>query len=333
MSTSAVRSVKYDDLIKLQEKGADSAFLAARLQFQESAALLNQHIRPMVGRRRVYPTMVIPQSSGRIGISDPPLGNFTADPLYGPHGLRDVVQPDAGTKWTCADWSAVEGWIVSHRCQDPVDLEVKRLGHDLHTVTAIRMFKYPDPPFEPTKDNLTSSVGISWCQEVGFRKEIRDGVKNTRYTMQYAKQAHTVARYAVKLGLPPKTLIEFGHRYLRSKPWLVQWKKARWDLAWQRKEARTAFGRRRRLLGDRYQVEKEGLNHEVQGTVADMMKITQVSLNMIGCRMVLQRHDGWYSEVPEGWDRMSEYKTIVEREWIIDGRPFTCPAEYEVIRG
>ena len=327
------RSVAYDQLIRLQEAGHESAFLAARLQFQESAALLNQHIKPMVGRRRVYPTMVIPQASGRVGISDPPLGNFTADPSYGPHGLRDVVRPDTGTKWVCADWSAVEGWIVSHRCQDPVDLEVKARGLDLHTVTAIRMFKYPDPPFEPTKDNLKSSMGIAWCQEVGFRVEIRDGVKNTRYTMQYAKQAHTVARYAIKLGLPAKTLIEFGHRYLRSKPWLVQWKLQRWAEGWRRKEARTAFGRRRRLLGDRYQVEKEGLNHEVQGTVADMMKITQVSLNMIGCRMVLQRHDGWYSEVPEGWDRMSDYKAIVEREWTIDGRPFMCPAEYETING
>ena len=325
------RSVAYDQLIRLQEAGSDSPFLAARLQYQESAALLNGHISPMVGKRRIYPTMVIPQASGRIGISDPPLGNFTADPYYGPHGLRDVVRPDVDTKWICADWSAVEGWIVSHRCQDPVDLEVKRLGHDLHTVTALRMFKYPDPPFEPTKENLASSGGISWCQEMGFRKEIRDGVKNTRYTMQYAKQAHTVARYAVKLGLPPKTLIEFGHRYLRSKPWLVQWKLQRWAEAWRRKEARTAFGRRRRLLGDRYQVEKEGLNHEVQGTVADMMKATMVALAGIGCRMVLQRHDGWASEVHEKWDRMPEYRAIVERQWMIDGRPIEFPAEYEVI--
>ena len=344
MSSSGVRSVKYDDLIRLQEKGEDSPFLAARLQFQESAALLNQHIRPMVGKRRVFPTMVIPQASGRVGISDPPVGNFTADPMYGPRGLRDVVRPNPGTTWVCADWSAVEGWIVSHRCQDPVDLEAKSRGLDLHTVTAIRMFKYPDPPFEPTDENLASSGGISWCQEVGFRKEIRDGVKNTRYTMQYAKNPAAVRRYAVKLGLQPNKLEQFGRLYLQSKPQLRLWKEKIWEDVWRRREARTAFGRRRRFAGDplygtpewhkyKAKVEKEGLNHEVQGTVADMMKITQVSLNMIGCRMVLQRHDGWYSEVPEGWDRMSEYKAIVEREWTIDGRPFTCPAEYEVIRG
>ena len=324
-------SVSYDKLKAIQDRGEASPFLQARLDFQESQTLLNQHISPMVGRRRVYPTMVIPQASGRVGISDPPVGNFTNDPYYGPHGLRDVVRPDRDAKWVAADWSAVEGWIVSHRCQDPVDLEAKRRGLDLHTVTAIRMFRYPDPAGEPTKEWLKSSPGLEWREQVGFTEPIRGGVKNTRYTMQYAKQPATVARYAVKLGLPPRTLIEFGHRYLRSKPWLTTWKAARWAECWRRKEARTAFGRRRRLLGDRYQVEKEGLNHEVQGTVADMMKMTMMALNELGCRMVLQRHDGWYSSVDSTWNDMASYRSVVEREWIIDGRPISFPAEYEVI--
>lgn len=324
-------SIAYDILKALQDSGCTSEFLAARLQYAEAAQLLNQHIHPMVGRRRVYPQMVIPQASGRVGISDPPIGNFTADPYYGPHGLRDVVRPDRETKWICADWSAVEGWIVSHRCQDPVDLEAKRRGLDLHTVTAIRMFKYPDPAGEPTKEWLKSSHGLAWRGETGFSEAIRGGVKNTRYTMQYAKQPATVARYAVKLGMDPKELIKFGHLYLRSKPWLVAWKRARWEAVWRAKEARTAFGRRRRLLGDRYQVEKEGLNHEVQGTVADMMKMTMVALNEIGCTMVLQRHDGWYSSVDMNWNDMASYRSIVEREWIIDGRPISFPAEYETI--
>ncbi len=323
--------VSYDKLKALQDRGEASPFLQARLDFQESQTLLNQHIRPMEGRRRVYPTMVIPQASGRVGISDPPIGNFTNDLYYGPHGLRDVVRPDRDHKWVCADWSAVEGWIVSHRCLDASDLDAKRKGYDLHTVTAIRMFKYPDPPGEPTKEWLKSEPGQEWRARVGFTEAIRGGVKNTRYTMNYAKQPATVARYAVKLGLPPKTLIEFGHRYLRSKPQLVAWKAQRWAEAWRRKEARTAFGRRRRLLGDRYQVEKEGLNHEVQGTVADMMKTTMVALSEIGCPMALQRHDGFYHSVDLTWDRMAEYKAIVEREWVIDGRPISFPCEIEVI--
>ena len=324
-------SVAYEVLKTLQDRGETSPFLQARLDFQETQVILHSHIEPLVGRRRIYPTMVIPQASGRVGISDPPIGNFTADPGYGPHGLRDVVRPDTGTKWICADWSAVEGWIVSHRCQDPVDLEAKRRGLDLHTVTAIRMFRYPEPAADPTKEWLKSDPGREWRERIGLTEAIRGGVKNTRFTMQYAKQAATVARYAVKLGLPPRTLIEFGHRYLKSKPWLVKWKEQRWAEAWRRKEARTAFGRRRRLLGDRYQVEKEGLNHEVQGTVADMMKSIMPELSCLGMRMVLQRHDGFYHEVQNDWNDWASYKAVIEKEWVIDGRPISFPAEYDEI--
>ena len=334
-TASAHRSVGYDILKALQDRGETSPFLQARLDYAETQVILNSHIAPLIGRRRVYPQMVIPQSSGRLGISEPPVGNYTADPYYGPHGLRDVVRPDRGCKWVAADWSAVEGWIVSHRCQDPIDLEAKRRGLDLHTVTAIRMFKYPDPAGEPTKEWLKSSDGLEWRERVGFTEPIRGGVKNTRYTMQYAKQPATVARYAVKLGLPPRTLIEFGHRYLRSKPWLVAWKQARWAAVYRAREARTAFGRRRRLLGDRYQVEKEGLNHEVQGTVADLLKMTLVLITQRWpeARMAYQQHDGWKMVFPMPWDDLYEYRAIVERQVTIDGRPISFPCEIEVIDG
>jgi hypothetical protein len=149
--------------------------------------------------------------------------------------------------------------------------------------------------------------------------------------MQYSQHPTAMGRYAVELGMAPKDLIGVGAAYLRAKPWLVAWKQQRWAEAIRRKEARTAFGRRRRLFGDERQIAKEGLNHEVQGTVADMMKMTMVALAEIGCRMVLQRHDGWYSEVPLAWDDMVLYRAIVEREWIIDDRPISFPAEFETL--
>ena len=334
LSKASSPSVSYDKLQALQDRGEASPFLQARLDFQETQVLLNSHIAPLLNRQRVFPRMVNPQSSGRVGISEPPVGNYTADLFYGPHGLRDVVRPDRGCKWVAADWSAVEGWIVSHRCNDPVDLEAKQRGLDLHTVTAIHMFKYPDPSGEPTKAFLLSSEGEEWRLRTGFTKEIRDGVKNVRYTMQYAKQAHTVARYAVKLGLPGADLIRFAHLYLKSKPWLVKWKEARWTEAWRRKEARTAFGRRRRLLGDRYQCEKEGLNHEVQGTVADLMKQTMVLIaqRWPEAHMAYQQHDGWKTQVPNEWNDLDAYRAIVERQVMIDERPINFPCEMEVIR-
>src|SRR3990167_8902182 len=136
--------VAYDTLKAIQDAGETSPFLQARLDYAETQVILNSHIAPLIGRRRVYPQMVIPQSSGRLGISEPPVGNYTADPYYGPHGLRDVVRPDKGCKWVAADFDGVEFWIVAHRSQDTVALAAKARGHDAHTVNAIHMFKYPD---------------------------------------------------------------------------------------------------------------------------------------------------------------------------------------------
>ena len=220
---------------------------------------------------------------------------------------------------------------MSHRSKDEADLEVKTRGLDLHTVTAIRMLKYAEPPFEPTKENLKSDIGLAWRESVGFSESVRTLVKNCRYTLNYALNEKAMAKYAAKLGIPAKELCRYGALYLRSKPGLVAWKRTRWALALAHKCAWTSFGRRRRLLGDPMRVQKEGLNHEIQGTVADMMKVTMVALSGIGCRMVLQRHDGWYSAVPAAWSDWERYKAIVEREWEIDQRPITFPAEYEEI--
>jgi DNA polymerase I-like protein with 3'-5' exonuclease and polymerase domains len=85
------------------------------------------------------------------------------------------------------------------------------------------------------------------------------------------------------------------------------------------------------LFGDERQIAKEGLNHEVQGTVADIMKRVMYQLSQIGMSMVLQRHDGFYHSVPLDWDDWVSYKGIIEQEWIIDGRPISFPAEYDEI--
>jgi hypothetical protein len=215
------------------------------------------------------------------------------------------------------------------------DLEAKRRGLDLHVTTAIYVLGYPDPPCEPTKENLRTPEGQEWRQRVGLTETIRDAIKHCRYALQNSKDEKALARYALPLGLPKETLWEIGRKYLRSKPGYVAFKQHRMDEIWRLKEARTSFGRRRRFPvmspRDRYRVQKEGFSHEISGTVADLMKMTMVSLAQeTGCRMVLQMHDGWKSEVPMDWDDWETYKRIVEKEWIIDGRPITFPAEYEV---
>ncbi len=48
-------------------------------------------------------------------------------------------------------------------------------------------------------------------------------------------------------------------------------------------------------------------------------------------------NDGWSSSVDLTWDDMAtwddraSYRTIVEREWMVNGKPINFPAESEVI--
>lgn len=339
-------SVKQEVLLLLRNAGIVSEILEARLQYAEAAQLLNQHIKPMIGLDRVYPNMMTPQASGRMSVSDPPLGNFTGRKKYGPHGIRDVVRPDPGWRWLIFDWEAVEARIVSHRSRDTIDAEAYRRMWDIHTVTAMRMFKWPEPSFEPTKANLKSSAGQEWCEHIGHLAGMRDSegriiswngdhrlrtlAKNCRYCLQYAQDVAAMDRYAAEMKMDKMKLRHFGALYLASKPWLVAWKRERWASAWRLKEARTAFGRRRRLVGKRKDVEKEGLNHEVQGTVADLMKMTlrRIKDRWPESRLAYQSHDGAKIAFPGNLPPRPDIQAIVEREVIIDGRPVSFPAEY-----
>lgn len=343
-------SVKEEVLLELQQLGITSPILEARLQYAENSHLLSQYLYPMAGEARVFPNMCSPQASGRLSVSDPPLINFTADKKYGLHGIRDVVHPDVGTEWCSGDLEAVEARLIGHACGDKVDEEVFRRGYDIHTITAIRMLKWPEPPFEPTKKNLFSEVGQDWCSEIGQlvagtqpgdapgvpysdSHPYRTLAKNCRYTLQYALNEKAMTRYAVPMRMKKEILWAFGKLYLQSKPWLTSWKAKIWNDCWRTHESRTAFGRRRRLVGSREAVMKEGLNHRIQGTVADLMKLIVARVcHTLACGIAYQSHDGFKFIFPLGQTPLAKVKELAERTWDIWGKPLFLPASWEIVQ-
>lgn len=338
-------SIDADTLNAIRDSGVTTETLEARLQFADAAHLLQQYITKMRGVHRVYPNLMSPQASGRTSVSDPPLVNFTADKKYGPKGIRDVVVPDPGTKWECGDWDAIEARIISHASRDETDLEAFRQKWDIHTVTAQRMFRWPEFPFEPTKGNIfKSDAGLEWCERVahqmGWDKPYHDDhrfrrlAKNCRYALQYARDEKAMARYAVEMKMPKEVLFRYGRLYLDSKPGLVAWKRRTWASCWRTHEARTLYwGRRRRLVGNRHAVEKEGLNHIIQGAVADMLKETLFLMLQATPEgwFVLQSHDGWKLGYPRTANPRSVIEKIASREVVMDGRPISFPASWETI--
>lgn len=334
-------SVDEDTLRGFQQRGLTSPVLEARLAYVEAAHLINHYLKPMSESSRVYPRMCSPQASGRLSVSDPPLINFTPNPKYGPHGIQDVVVPDPGMEWACFDLDAVEARLIGHASGDTVDEEIFRRGLDIHSVTGIRMLRWPEPSFEPTKANLFGEQGQEWCAKVPVpnppyheKHPFRTLFKNVRYTGQYCKNEKAMGIYAIDLNMKKEQLWHFGKLYFDSKPWLVQWKRRVWQECWRTHESRTAFGRRRRLVGYRDAVEKEGLNHRIQGTVADIMKqlIRQVCYTL-NCAFVQQSHDGAKFAFPRGETPLDTMKGLVERKWLLWEHALFIPATWEVIRG
>ena len=161
-------------------------------------------------------------------------------------------------------------------------------------------------------------------------------MKACRYAGQYCQHTSAADGYAVELGMPRAKVRQFLQTYLDSKPWLQLWKQRTWRECWRTHEARTAFGRRRRLYGDQASVEKEGLNHQIQGTVADLMKmIVRRVCEVPACLgLAYQTHDGakFIFKNPLVSGVLDKVRYLVGgREWIIWGRPLLLPATVEVI--
>ena len=364
MTAPILYPIDRETLASIQQAGYTCDLLEARLAYSTTQQILAQHLGPLTRciscgfmmheetslrcavcapPTHVWPNMMNPQASGRMSVSRPPLGNFTARARYGPEGIRDVVRPPSGWKWITYDLEAVEARKISHYCRDPVDAEAFRRGWDVHTATAQRMLSWPEFSFEPTKANLwRSEAGQEWCARVGHilgtepyhsDHRIRTLVKNVRYTLQYAKNVKALHVYAVEMRMSKSELERYGTLYLKSKPWLVAFKNRTWDDCWRTHEARTFLGRRRKLVGLQSHQEKEGLNHIIQGGVADMLKVTIILVRQALGRhcMVFQTHDGNKFLFKRDDEMPSDIKELVDHEWIVDGRPVRYPAEWKTI--
>lgn len=145
----------------------------------------------------------------------------------------------------------------------------------------------------------------------------------------------------VKLGFKREILQNAAKAFLRSKPNLLATKRKYWEQTAKAGEARTIFGRRRRLFGDWWSKAKEGWNHMVQGSVTDMINTALIELcgKKIGGQywtLVYPSHDAAKIQIPANdliKDReiiLDIFKRAVEREYTIDGEIIVSTATWHV---
>jgi len=282
---------------------------------------------------RVYPEFLPTQASGRWSIKNPPLNNYPPD-------TRDVLVPDAGMSWIGWDLDAIEAKIVAALSHDKLDLKAFDENLDIHTITACKMTGLELPP--DLKDPHQSPIAADWREKHSWegKDDKRRLLAKVRYALLYGKDytAASGSKYEmdwVKRGYKRDDFIAGAKRFLESKPWITSAKNRHWNEYAKTGKSYTIFGRRRMLFGDWWSKAKEGFNHLVQGSVADMTNTAIIELchpqDGLGLLFVNQAHDGGKIAIAEDSfnpELVSVFKAAVEKPYVIEGEKIVSRATW-----
>ena len=228
--------------------------------------------------------------TGRLASSNPNLQNIPIRSEVGQQIRRGFVARP-GWIFLAADYSQVELRVLAHICQDEALLDAFRQDQDIHSTTAAAVYSIPLEEVTYNQRRFAKAVNFGLIYGMGAFRLSRDSELTLSEAENYIKEYF--ARFP---GI---------QRYLDETK-----QKAKTD-----GYVETLFGRRRYFPifkmggGGRnkqleLRAEREAVNHPIQGTAADIIKIAMLRLHdeltaHYQARMILQVHDELLLEVPE----------------------------------
>ncbi|HRX03662.1 MAG TPA: DNA polymerase I, partial [Anaerolineae bacterium] len=250
---------------------------------------LPQMVNPATGRVHTSFNQA-GSETGRISSNNPNLQNIPIRSELGREIRRAFVAP-AGSKLLAADYSQVELRILAHVSGDEAMLAAFRAGADIHRATAAKIYGVP---LEAVTDDQRA----------------------------IAKMVNFATSYGVSaFGLSSRTELSrsdaqaFLEAYFATYPGIRRYVDETIATARQQGYVETLLGRRRYfpiLTGggrggrnEQMGAERAAINHPIQGSAADIIKIAMVRLHSalrernLKSRMVLQVHDELVLEVPD----------------------------------
>jgi DNA polymerase I len=224
-------------------------------------------------------------ATGRIASNNPNLQNIPVRTDLGRAIRRAFVAPK-GMRLVSSDYSQIELRVLAHLSGDPVLCEAFRTGQDVHTRTAMELFRV-------SADAVT--------------EEMRRRAKTINFGVIYGMGESTLAK---RLSIPRPEAAAFIAAYFERYGRVRAFMEETLEEARRTESVRTLFGRVR-LLPDlrssnsmlRSAAERIAQNTPIQGTAADLLKLAMLRLAspvVPGARMVLTVHDELVFEVPEG---------------------------------
>ena len=287
-------------------KGVDnSGIINAIVEYRELGKLKSTYVDAL-------PDMVNPKTgrihtsynqtgavTGRIASSRPNLQNIPIRSKEGQKIRRGFVT-DQGWLFLAADYSQVELRILAHISQDEALLQAFREDQDIHRTTAAAVY------------------GVD-LNDVTYDQ--RRFAKAVNFGLIYGMGAFRLARDSeLTLSEADNYINQYFERFPGIRRYLDETK----EMARQQGYVETLLGRRRYFpifrvpaSGSNRQAmmraEREAVNHPIQGTAADIIKIAMLQLHEalanFQARMVLQVHDELVLEVPQ--EELEEVKPLM----------------------
>jgi len=288
-------------------KAADTTgIIDAIIEYRELGKLkgtyvdaLPQLINPVTGRihTNFSQTGAI---TGRLASSNPNLQNIPIRSEIGQQLRRGFVT-EPGWSFLSADYSQVELRILAHISQDQTLLEAFRTDQDIHTATAATIYGIPPEKVTKNQRRFAKVINFGLIYGMGpFRLARETGLtlgEAETYVKKYFNQFPGIERY-----------LEETRRKARIDGYVE-----------------TLFGRRRYFpvfkstmsSANRQAVnraDREAVNHPIQGTAADIIKLAMIRLHAelkerYRARLLLQVHDELLLESP--LEELGEVRELV----------------------
>jgi DNA polymerase-1 len=258
-------------------------------------------------------------ATGRLSSSNPNLQNIPVRTELGQRIRAAFVPARTGDLMVSADYSQIELRVLAHLSRDEGLISAFTSGADFHTATAARVF------------------GVA---PEAVTAEMRRRAKAVNFGIVYGQSAHGLAE---SLGIEHAEAQAMIDRYFAAYPQVRAFLDETVARARRSGYAETMYGRRRpvpELASSNWNLrsfgERIAMNHPMQGTAADIMKLAMIEVDRrlaaegLESRMVMQVHDELVFEAPP--DETDALRALV-REAMCGVTELVVPIEVSIGAG
>ncbi len=285
-------------------------------EYRELAKLQNTYIDVLptlvnkkTGRIHTHFNQTI-AATGRLSSVDPNLQNIPIRTELG-RAVRKAFVAEPGNTLVSADYSQIELRIVASLAEDKKMITIFNNNNDIHQATAAAINNVP-------LDKVT--------------KEMRYAAKEVNFGVLYGMGAYGLSW---RTGISQFEARDFIKKYFETFSGVREYVDRTLEFAKEKGYCETLFGRRRylpELKASNFQMrnaaERMAINHPIQGTAADLMKLAMIEVRKqlmasakeiaANTKMILQVHDELVFEVKESMaEEMSKLVQKVMEEVVV----------------